>query len=878
MKTAILLSLFALAPAAGPDPVNLVSNGSFEASATKTGAPDDWAAAGNASVVQRLDLDAGRDGKRAARLACTSFAGDTPDAHVMICQVGKVSVRRGQWYRLEFWAKAEGIRAGFVDVALSDTREWANAGLGEAFSPRAAWQRFEFRFRATRDLPPAASRLQFWFKGTGTLWLDDVVLGETDAGQEWFPQIPAGGAKNLLPNSSFECFYANWGSYTYGLAGWAGNLYRLEGAIDDTAAYHGRHSLRIALSQETLPVFWFDYYEPVRQPVRRVFVANRGWFRVASGERLTLSAWLRADPAGAVAEFIAREAGGRQQRTRVSAGGEWGRHEFTFAPSEAFFFIAIGLDLEATRRGSATLWVDAIQLERADRATDYAPRVPVESFIETGVEGNLFVSEDPRPAVTIRAYNDSGDGVIVRGKLSVTDFFDRPVFSAEPEIKIAPRSSWSYAMVNPSKGERGFFRATWASGSGPQTLRFARIDPAGAEAGDGPFGFNHAYPWDFLVRLAKTAGVGWWRDWSAKWQTIEPEKGKFDFEVPDAQIRRVLDLGGNVQVLLPFPSTAWSTAADPGAKDPYAFAPKDLGDFGTYAARVVRHYAPLGVRAYGILNEPIYTSYALPRQFGYTLDDYLRLLEVAHAAMKRADPECLIVGGIAAGADAGLTKEFVAKGGLRFVDVVDLHLYGPARPAESHEEAFAAFEDLMREHGGAKPIWITEWGCYADDDPPCVPHSFGDQTMNRCLWPSERAAAEHIVKFAAVSFAHGVRKLFFHAGTCGTINGTDAGGVLFEYGGAPRKMLPAVAALARILGTPDAFVKKIERDGLVGYIFRSKGRAVAIAWADAGVVPLPIGAGVRAFDIQGNALPQGEIRVGETPVYLVGANAESMGM
>ncbi|MFO1500988.1 MAG: hypothetical protein U1G07_21795 [Verrucomicrobiota bacterium] len=32
----------------------------------------------------------------------------------------------------------------------------------------------------------------------------------------------------------------------------------------------------------------------------------------------------------------------------------------------------------------------------------------------------------------------------------------------------------------------------------------------------------------------------------------------------------------------------------------------------------------------------------------------------------------------------------------------------------------------------------------------------------------------------------------FHAGTAGMING-PAGGVLFSYGGAPRKMLPAVA-------------------------------------------------------------------------------------
>ena len=119
-----------------------------------------------------------------------------------------------------------------------------------------------------------------------------------------------------------------------------------------------------------------------------------------------------------------------------------------------------------------------------------------------------------------------------------------------------------------------------------------------------------------------------------------------------------------------------------------------------------------------------------------------------------------------------------------WVDAVQLerlHVYDPPRPVETYEAPFRALADLMRAHGGPKPLWISEWGCYADDDPACVPQTVGDETMNRCRWPNERAAPEQIVKFTAASFAYGVRKIFFHAGTCGTINGPDAGGVLFEY-------------------------------------------------------------------------------------------------
>jgi len=204
-------------------------------------------------------------------------------------------------------------------------------------------------------------------------------------------------------------------------------------------------------------------------------------------------------------------------------------------------------------------------------------------------------------------------------------------------------------------------------------------------------------------------------------------------------------------------------------------------------------------------------------------------------------------------------------------------MYDPARPAESFVEPFSALEALMRVHGGAKPVWITEWGCYADDDPPCVPPTVGDATMNRCRWPSERAVTEHIVKFTAVSFAHGVRKIFFHAGTCGTINGPDAGGVLFEYGGSPRKMYAGIAMLTRLLGVPDECVKKITAGGLQAYIFRVKNRAVAIAWREAGrEQTLKLAARVRAYDIMGNELKGRAPVLNSSPLYLLGANADAL--
>jgi hypothetical protein len=872
---------------------NLVLNGSFDANPRSAGTPDGWSAAGNPAVKQRLILDAGRDSLDCAKLECTEFSGDGPDYHAMICQVGKVGVRGGQWYRLGFWAKGQGIKGGAVEVALSNTRSWENAGLADAFRATARWERFEFLFRAGSDVPSAASRLQFWFKGTGTLWLDDVELVETSEGQQWFPQIATEGVKNFVPNSSFECGTANWGSYTWGLSGWAGNLYRLEGELDAGRAQHGGHSLKIALDPATLPVFWFDYYEPVHQPVRRVLVANRGWFRVQPGERLTLSAFLRANADTVAAQLAAVEPGDRTVRKAVTVGREWTRQEFSFVPSQPFLFLAVGLDLEPSKLDAATLWVDAIQLERGAQATAYQPRQAVESFLEAEVAGAIFTNPAAGAAFTVRAFNDAGTPAKVRGQFVVSDFFDRRVFASEPDFSLSPHSGGSVAVRGLATNRLGFFQASWSSPHGSNALRCAIIEPAESHLTDSPLGFNHAYPWDFLVRQAREAGIVWWRDWSAKWQTIEPEQGRFDWQVADRQIQRVLGLDGQVEVLLPFPSTTWSTTARSEevtqaagnntylrARLPVAYAPKDLSDFGRYAAETVRHYRrsqPQGITHFQILNEPVYTDYALPQKFGYTLDDYLRLLEVAYHAIKTADPQAVVVGGLSANLDSGWTRDFVQRGGLRFVDVFDVHNYDPARPAESFEDSFRSLEALMRVHGGPKPVWITEWGCYADDDPPCVPQTVGDATMNRCRWPSERAATEHIVTFTAVSFAHGVRKIFFHAGTCGSINGADAEGVLFEYGGSPRRMYAGVAALTRLLGVPESCERIVNRDGTCAYFFRTGGQTLAIAWrADDRKKPLKGSEGVLVRDIMGNPIGANGAELSETPVYLVGASADAV--
>jgi len=875
---------------------NLVPNGDFERDENGDGIPDFWATAGAPHVKQQLVRDVGHDGKGfSGKLICTEFGNGTPASHAMICQVGTIGVQQGRWYRLSFWAKAEGIRTGIVRVALVNTRIWNDVGLQDVFAPTNRWQRYEFFFQATSDLTPKESRLQIWFNSTGTLWLDDVELVEIPAfSPKRLPQIPTEGVVNFLPNSSFECGTAGWGSYAPDLRWWMGNAFQLIGELDGKTSVHGRFSLRVSLSEQNLPTFYFDWFDPVRQPVRSLVTAHHGWIPVARGQPYTLSAFMKANRTGVIGVLFVRQSDGRNLRKEFPLTTDWQRYHFTFTPQADFVWVGAGIGSAGAspshRLDSATVWLDAVQLESGGQPSKYQLRCPVELMASTDALGNIFTTEGSKPTIPLRLWafadrtRDAGRGT---GKLKATvvvlDFFDAEVLRQTVTLDI-PAGKSVTRVVNLPVGKFGFYRiqvTTPDKSNFCLPLRCAVIRPYRGK--DSRWGMNHAYPWQFLLRLAHQAGILWWRDWSVQWRTVQPKpEANFDFSETDIQIDRVVKEGGKVLVLFPFPSAEWSTSGDPTQIEKVqplahrrqvmllACQPKDEGAFARYIAESVRHYRNR-VIAYHIFNEPLYTFYSLPASLGHTLDDYIRLLRIAYKAIKSEQPNAIVVGGIGIWADNRWTREFVENGGLQFADVLDLHLYSGGNP-EGLCEPLRKLWERMKQRGEAKPIWLTELGCYADDDPPIEPLKlfFGDAAMRSALHPSERAAAEWLVKFATMFFANGGEKIFLHAGTCGEINGTDTGSVFFEYGGTPRKVYAAVAAMANLL-PPEAKFERSENLGnkAIVHWFRDGRKRIGVAWStdgDAHHVELP--KGTRALDIMGNPIEGKSVIITETPIYL----------
>ena len=431
------------------------------------------------------------------------------------------------------------------------------------------------------------------------------------------------------------------------------------------------------------------------------------------------------------------------------------------------------------------------------------------------------------PAILrLRLCNNGAVPATAAVKFTATDFSDKPVPLPGETVELGPRETTSRPLRLPADW-KGYYRirATAKAGGKSESadVRIAIVPPPAAK--DSVCGINHAFVSADLIRLASKAGVTWYRDWSLKWQHMEPAKGEYHWELADVQIDRVLREGVNLMALLPpFPATDWTSEAPdsvkvtkdyPGIRLRQAFAPKDPKDLGVFTERAVARYKDR-VHVWEFLNEPIYTNYALPANRDrtiagsrYTPADYVALLEVAAAGMRKADPACKVIGGIAGGPET-FTREVIEAGCLKHLDLFNLHIYPGQRTPESYSGDMDDLLARMDAHGGRKPIWITEFSYYGADNLPRRPFFPRASSWSEArLLDSERQCADYTVRFFLVMLSHGVQKIFIHSGASGRVNDPNFECALFDYGGVPRKLFPAMAVLTGLLGPQPACVGRL---------------------------------------------------------------------
>ncbi len=232
-----------------------------------------------------------------------------------------------------------------------------------------------------------------------------------------------------------------------------------------------------------------------------------------------------------------------------------------------------------------------------------------------------------------------------------------------------------------------------------------------------------------MVALMREAGVQWARE-EISWDRVQLERGgpyRWDGDHAgmynyDAAISLQREAGIQVLGLLAY-NPAWFKSKNPTLDE-------WIDDWGDYVYNVVARYGRdrKQIRHWEVWNEPNL------RRFGYehgvyTIGEFVRILKVARAAIKAADPQATVVlgglydiwGPIPTPEDydsLDYLRLLHAAGGWHTFDILALHPYRPGPPeAVLHRRGpDMSFPDelrtldLLMAQFGPKPVWLTEIG------------------------------------------------------------------------------------------------------------------------------------------------------------------------
>jgi hypothetical protein len=287
---------------------------------------------------------------------------------------------------------------------------------------------------------------------------------------------------------------------------------------------------------------------------------------------------------------------------------------------------------------------------------------------------------------------------------------------------------------------------------------------AQAQARDSRFGLVEAF-WD--PGAAYESGAGWERIlfyWSEiqpngpdEWNTLHVLEEWLDGA--RAAGREVIGVLKN--------TPGWATDGEPYSGVPRGlYLPMD--DPGNLWANFVRqavsYYGERGVNRWVIWNEPDIAPGVYGHEWGGTMEDYYRLLQVAYLAAHEVNPNVQIhLGGMTYWHDTGWFNRFLsmvaadptAPANNYYFDVVTLHLYFVS---DRVYDIVSNHYYTMQLYGINKPIWINETNARPGIEPHQYPpglrftdHDFPNITVEN--------QASFIIQSFALGFAAGAERI-----------------------------------------------------------------------------------------------------------------------
>lgn len=427
-------------------------------------------------------------------------------------------------------------------------------------------------------------------------------------------------------------------------------------------------------------------------------------------------------------------------------------------------------------------------------------------------------------------------------------------------------------------------------------------------------GNNSFYPYqgnlshDPTLRAASfgwlaVAGVQWYRNYGSdsinhSWAFVEPQPGVFDWTAWDILVTAAQNDQINLLASIGNSVPAWANGTSNWRQPPSDLhsTPWENTAWYKFVTALVERYDGDGqsdmpgltrpVKYWEVWNEPdLRQGWNAPdypaHQFNGTAQDYARLLAVAYAAIKRADPAAQVVGPATAqipgfGYSPVWTMwdwaGFVNAGGLNAVDILSFHVY-----FDRTEWDAAGVIDLVLNavdaNRGGKPVWITEtgWegnpgGDHADKARNLVRSAvmfWARPFMDRYFWYSWQESETH--------------EGSDHKGLLQTTNGVPAVGV--EPDPLFHPAYRALDVMNRVLAGYGPAERPVALDvggAARAYKYTAGGREVWVAWhrPNSGTTTIsldPGGRTLRMIGLYGEDLGTyagGALTVGPDPLYL----------
>ena len=365
---------------------------------------------------------------------------------------------------------------------------------------------------------------------------------------------------------------------------------------------------------------------------------------------------------------------------------------------------------------------------------------------------------------------------------------------------------------------------------------------------------THPTQGDLRLRQIDQLGVRWGRN-SIWWNAIYRQQGKYDWKKADSVISYFRK--NRIQLL-----GILNSSTDPLTGRP-PVTEKGRQAFGEYVYELVNRYKDT-VQHWEVWNEPNIPHFW---QFEPNPDQYMELLKTTSKAVKRADSNAKVVGGVTSGTDLDFIEAILKRGAADQMDIVCVHPYQVNAPGISHPadqlHKTPALRKLLNRYGGEEiAIWMSE-----------------------CGWPTigdfnETRQVEYLVKYFTSVLGEGlVEKVYWFNlddwGPKGSSIGGHWGLTYMDHSPKP-SFLAYFVLMETLANYQSAEPWNPHAPDIQGYLFKQKDRSVYVVWSLKGsqkITPprdctMQIDVYGQVSSISIDQISEG-IEIGTMPVYLI---------